>query len=219
MRLIRNLILVPVLMLTMIPAGSAAPLPSSIEKDAIRLTEQALARDAKGAQAIYQRMLGEVRALHRAVASKPFDERHAREATMAKAWLHLVSVNMENHSMIGVAIAANQLSAEMIRFQHAGSGARWDTHWLGYLGRELMLLAKEDAAVNTELLASRRSDALSTWQRLRLEVIRDFRHKPLVEEGDAMLNHLTSDTSPDSTIRYGEALAGFAGRLDHELAG
>jgi len=73
--------------------------------------------------------------------------------------------------------------------------------------------------VNAELLASRRSDALSTWQRLRLEVIRDFRHKPLVEEGDAMLNQLMHDTSDDSTIRYAEALADFAGRLDRELDG
>lgn len=198
-------------------AASVAHLPAAIEQDAIDITEAALKPDRQRLDAVYRKALHEVRSLHRSLVNKPFDERHTREVSMAYSWLELVAVNLKNHSMIGAAIAANQLSSEMIRFQHSGTEKTWDIHWLGYLGRELMLLAMEDANLNAELLASRRSDALSTWQRLRLSIIRNFRNKPLVEEGDTLFERMSPDAPPAVIIEQGRQLSLFAGKLEARI--
>ena len=197
----------------------ASELPARIETDAIAITNAALASNPKTLDRVYRKTLAEVRLLHETLVGKPFDERHAREVSQAFSWLQLVSINQKNGSMIGAAIAANQLSAEMIRFQHSGSKKSWDTHWLGYLGRELMLLTMEDANLNSELLASRMSDAVSTWQRLRLEIIKNFRDKPLVEEGDALFRRMGLGGTPDVLIRQGKDLAAFAEKLSAQLEG
>lgn len=197
----------------------ASELPAQVEADAIAMTNAALSSDQQHLQRVYRKALSEVRSLHRTLADKPFDERHAREVSQAFAWLKLVSINQKNGSMIGAAIAANQLSAEMIRFQHSGSKKSWDAHWLGYLGRELMLLTMEGANLNAELLESRRNDAISTWQRLRLEIIKNFRDKPLVEEGDALFRQIGMDSTSDKLIRQGRQLAAFAEKLSAQLEG
>ena len=218
--LIRWLILLSCLLTGSLPAFAAKPdasLPATIEQDAIAITDAALKPDRHQLEAVYRKTVKEVRALHKSLVDKPFDERHAREVSMAYSWLELVAVNLKNHSMIGAAIAANQLSAEMIRFQHAGTTRGWQIHWLGYLGRELMLLAMEDAKLNAELLASRRSDAASTWQRLRLSIIRNFRNKPLVEQGDTLFERMTPDAPAQVVIREGRQLAMFAGKLDTQI--
>ena len=80
-----------------------------------------------------------------------------------------------------------------------------------------MLLAMEDENLNAELMASRRSDAVSTWQRLRLAIIRNFRNKPLVEEGDMLFERMNPDAPVDARIEQGKQLARFAAKLDRQI--
>lgn len=188
-------------------------LSAGIETNAIALVDAALANDADAVQRRYGLLREQVERLHASVVEEKFDERRTREMTMVYSWLRLVKINIHNNSMLGAAIAANQLSGEIVRFAQSESRRNWDAHWLAYLGRELTLLLLEGAEDNADLLDSRRSDALNTWQRLRQEIISNFRNKPLVEEGDQLLQRMTSNRDEKQAIELGRQLTDFMGKV------
>jgi len=71
-------------------------------------------------------------------------------------------MDIRQKAWVGVAIAANQLSASMFRFTNYSSLRQRDIAWVGHLSRELFLLN------------ICRADLSSAWQRVGEGVIQDF---------------------------------------------
>jgi len=188
---------------------------STIEGYAEDMVDTALSQDVTGSQKLYKNIQESMNQLHLVLTKAPFNERNSRELLMAYSWMRVIAVDMKQHAWIGAAIAANQLSASMIRFLHYPTLRQRDTAWMGYLVRELILLNKEGAAMNAQLLDARVADLSETWSRVRTSLIeKDFRNKPLVEQVDKLMHVLHADQSSDAAIATAKALLAVVAKLE-----
>ena len=195
------------------PAGIPAIL-ASMEGTAEDIVNAALTGSAPATQKLYRKVHHELGQLHSHMDRLPFNERRSRELVMAYSWLRVIAIDLKQHAWVGTAIAANQLSASIIRFAHYPTLRKRDTAWLGYLGRELLLLSKEDPGANAELLNIRRADLASTWQRVGKDLIKDFRNKTLVMRGDRLIGEIEKERKPAQTIELSSQLLNFVDRIE-----
>jgi len=200
------------------PASEASGNISSIlvymESNAEDIVDAALAKNAPATQKLYQKIHNELIQLHNHMDKLPFDERRSRELVMAYSWLRVIAIDLKQHAWVGAAIAANQLSASIIRFTNYPTLRERDTAWLDYLGRELLLLSKEDPKVNSELLNVRRADLANTWQRVSKDLIENFRNKTLVMRVDHLIGEIEKERAPAQTIKLSSQLLDFVDRVE-----
>jgi len=196
------------------PSGGISATLVSMENNAEALVGAALARKAPVSWDMYQRIRTSLRRLHNHAGTRPFNERRSRELMMAYSWLRVIALDLKQHAWIGVAIAANQLSGSMIRFTNYPTLRARDTAWLGYLGRDLLLLSKENPEANAELLNVRRAELVNTWKRVSKDLIKDFRNKTLVMRGGRLISEIEKDREPAQTIRLSRRLLDFVERIE-----
>lgn len=157
---------------------------------------------------------GRFRDMHKELASKPFNERKERELAMMHAWLRIIVVAIHNRSGIGGAIAANQLTAALMRNRDFPDTAQSSIAWLDYLGREIVLLNMEDPQANANLLALRRNDITMTWNHLRdMLLLKDFRNKSITMNVDHLVQRMNPPRDPTSQIADGKELRHWMERL------
>jgi len=161
-----------------------------IEGHAEDMVDAALARDRRATLKLHKEIQGELGQLHRLAAQQPFDERRSRELVMAYSWLRVIAIDVKQGTWVGVAIAANQLDGSIIRFAQFPTLRKRDIAWLDYLGRELLLLTMENPKANAELLAIRRSELADTWHRVKRDLIKNFRNKTLLMQGDDIVTKI-----------------------------
>jgi hypothetical protein len=152
--------------------------------------------------------------MHKQLANRPFNERKERELAMMHAWVRVIAVAIRNRSSIGGAIAANQLSAALMRNQDFPDTVKSSIAWLDYLGREIVLLNMEDPKANANLLAIRRNEISSTWKHLRNLLLKDFRNKAVTMNVDHLVDHLETNLDPASQIADGKSLHDWVEKLE-----
>ncbi len=184
----------------------------SIESNAEGLVGAALARNIPATRKLYRNIQHGLARLHQHIGVLPFNERRSRELVMAYSWLRIIAIDLRHHAWVGAAIAANQLSASTMRFANSTLRKR-DIAWMGYLGRELLLLSKEDPLRNAELLNVRRADLANTWQRVSKDLIKDFRNKTLVMQGGRLIGEIEKERRPAQTIALSSQLLKFVDRI------
>ncbi len=187
----------------------------TIEDNAEHMVDTALAQDVASSQVLFKSIQKNMDQLHQSMTKAPFNERKSRELLMSYSWLRVIAVDVKQHAWIGAAIAANQLSASMIRFINYPTLRQRDTAWMDYLTRELILLNMESTSENTQLLKVRLSDMLETWKRIRKSLIeKSFRNKTLVIQVDTMIHTLETSKGSD-TIITAKQLLNFVGKIEH----
>jgi len=186
---------------------------SAMETHAENMVDAALAHDMKALQKIDANIQRDITTLHGELEGKAFNERRSRELLMAYSWTRVISVDIRQKAWVGVAIAANQLSASMFRFTNYSSLQQRDVAWMGYLSRELFLLNMENPKLNAELLNIRRADLNSTWQRVSKELIKDFHNKPRVIEGNHLMLELEKASEPMLIIKLAYKLLTFVNEV------
>jgi len=188
----------------------------TIEDNAEHMVDTALAQDVVSSQMLFSSIQQNMDQLHQSMSKAPFNERKSRELLMSYSWLRIIAVDVKQHAWIGAAIAANQLSASMIRFINYPSLRQRDIAWMDYLTRELILLNMESASENTQLLKVRLSDMLETWKRIRRSLIESsFRNKPLITQVDTMIHTLETSKASDTTIATAKQLLNFVDKIEH----
>jgi len=188
---------------------------SNMGQNAESIVDYALAQDAAGSQQMYQKILQRMDQLHHHLAGLPFDERRSRELLMAHSWMRVIAIDIKQRAWVGAAIAANQLTASIIRFTSYPTLRQRDTAWMDYLGRELLLLNLEDAKANAQLLDARRANLVETWARIKKALIsEDFRNKSLVLHGDNLIHRLQDKHAAETTIVTARKLLGFVGEVE-----
>lgn len=197
------------------PSGSISSILVSMEGNAEDIVDAALTKNAPATQKLYRKIRNELRQLHNHMDRLPFNERRSRELVIAYSWLRVIAIDLKQHAWVGTAIAANQLSASMIRFTNYPTLRERDTAWLDYLGRELLLLSKEDPKANAELLNVRRADLANTWQRISKDLIKNFRNKTLVMRGDRLISEIKKEHEPAQTIKLSSQLLDFVDRIEN----
>jgi len=189
---------------------------SNMEDYAEDMVDAALAKDAADSQKLYKKLQQHMDQLHHSLAGQPFDERRSRELLMVYSWMRVIAIDIKQRAWVGTAIAANQLSASMIRFTNYPTLRQRDTAWMDYLGRELLLLNMEDANTNAQLLDARRADLVETWSRIKNALImKDFRNKPLVLRGDNLIHLLRDNREPEPTMATARKLLNFVDKIEH----
>jgi len=186
---------------------------SAMETHAENMVDAALVHDMKTLQKIDLNIQRDITTLHGELEGKAFNERRSRELLMAYSWTRVISMDIRQKAWIGVAIAANQLSASMFRFTNYSSLRQRDIAWMGYLSRELFLLNMESPELNAELLNIRRADLSNTWSRVSEELIKDFHNKPYVIQGNHLMLELKKAHKPEQVINAAQKLLTFA----HEI--
>jgi len=188
----------------------------SIEANAEDIVDAALNNNAPATQKLYQKIHHELMQLQKYMGKLPFDERRSRELLMTYSWMRIIAIDIKQSAWVGTAIAANQLSASMIRFTNYPTLRQRDTAWMDYLGRELLLLNMEDSKANAQLLDARRADLVETWSRIKIALIsKDFRNKPLVLQGDNLIHQLRDHHTPAPTITTAKKLLDFVDKIEH----
>lgn len=178
------------------------------------MVDAALARDTVTSHKLYKNIQKNMDTLHQLLTATPFDERNSRELIMAYSWMRIITVDIKEHAWIGAAIAANQLSASMIHFLNYPTLLKRDTAWLDYLVRELLLLKMEGATMNAQLLNVRLADLSETWSRIRTSLIeKDFRNKPLLNQGDELMLSLHAAQNSDAAIATAKELLIFVDKI------
>jgi len=197
-------------------AENLSSMLSHMEDDAEQIVHTALAKNAAGSRELFNNIRRRMDQLHHSQAGQPFDERSSRELLMAYSWMRIISIDIKQKAWVGTAIAANQLTASIIRFTSYPSLRQRDTAWMGYLGRELLLLDMEDAKANAQLLDVRRANLVDTWSRIRIDLIKkDFRNKPLVLRGDKLIHLLRDNHDRQTTIVTARKLLKFIDEIEH----
>lgn len=189
------------------------PQMARIETMAESVIDQFLHNDFKAAH----HMLGVMRHafddLHRRASRKPYNERKERELASMHLWMRQMSIAIRNRSGIGGAIAANQLTASLIRYQDFPDAIKSSIAWLDYLSRDIVLLNMESPQQNASLLEFRRNDLEVTWHTLRQLLLKDMRNKAVSLRVDAVVDHLASHLDRASQIEDGNKLQALAGDL------
>jgi len=72
--------------------------------------------------------------------------------------------------------------------------------WMDYLGRDLMLLGMESRTDNLELIGLRKNQLDEIWKHVRIDMIKDFRNKPLVVRGDQLMLRMDAESNTDELI-------------------
>ncbi len=188
---------------------------ASMEADAERIVDTALEKNTATSQTLYQNIQQQMQQLHHELEGRAFDERRSRELLMAYSWMRIIAMDIKQHAWIGTAIAANQLTASIIRFTNYPTLRQRDTVWMAYLSRELLLLNMEDPAANAQLLNARRANIIETWSRIRNALImKDFRNKPLVLRGDNLIHRLRDNHEPETTMATARKLLNFVDKIE-----
>ena len=186
---------------------------SNIKHNAEGMVDAALEQDAKTLQKIGLEIQQDIAKLHDELEGQAFDERRSRELLMAYSWTRVISIDIRQKAWVGVAIAANQLSASMFRFTNYSSLRQRDIAWMGYLSRELLLLNMENPKLNAELLNIRRADLKSTWQRISRDLIENFHNKPYVIEGKHLMLKMDKTRKPTQVISLARKLLVFVNKI------
>jgi len=74
-------------------------------------------------------------------------------------------------------------------------------------------LNMEDPKLNAELLSSRSADLNSTWQRISGDLIKDFRNKPRVIEGNHLMLELGAANKPSQVITLARKMLVFVNKI------
>jgi len=186
---------------------------SSMETHVETMMNAALAHDSEALQDIDKKIEKDIAKLHKRLQKQAFNERRSRELLMAYSWARVISIDIGQQAWVGVAIAANQLSASIFRFTNYPSLQQRDIAWMGYLSRELLLLNMEDPKLNAELLNTRSTDLNSTWQRVSGEIIKDFHNKPRVIEGNRLMLELGTANKPSQVISLAKKMLVFVNKI------
>ena len=186
---------------------------SHIENNAERMVNASLAKDAKTLQKIDVEIQQDIGTLHEELEGQAFNERRSRELLMAYSWTRVIAMDIRQEAWVGVAIAANQLSASMLRFTSYSSLRERDIAWMGYLSRELLLLNMENPMLNAELLSIRQADLNSTWQRISRALIENFHNKPYVIEGKHLMLEMNKTKKPAQVIALARKLLVFVDNI------
>ncbi len=188
---------------------------SNMENSAEGMVDTALAKDTASSQKLYKKIQQNMSRLHRGLAGQPFDERRSRELLMTYSWMRVIAIDIKQSAWVGTAIAANQLSASILRFTNYPTLRQRDTAWMDYLGRELLLLNLEGANTNAQLLNARRIDVVETWARIKKALIgKDFANKPLVMKGDRLIRLLQKNHDPKTSIATARKLLAFVDEIE-----
>lgn len=180
--------------------ASQAKIVGLMEGQAEALVDTLLKHDQAGSERHYKLLQSNLNQLHARLEHKNFNERSTRELFTAYSWMRLISIDLREHTWIGAAIAANQMRGETIRFTDFTSLSLRDVAWMDYLSREVMLLSMEDMQGNKQMIDLRRSDLHDTWERVREEMIKDFRNKTLVMRGDHLISGMQQATGRKQLI-------------------
>jgi len=196
-------------------SASMNPMLADMEADAENIVDTALAKDIAGSQKSFHKIQQRMNQLHQHLAGQAFDERRSRELLMAYSWMRVIALDIKQHAWIGTAIAANQLTASVIRFTNYSTLQQRDIEWMDYLARELLLLNMEDAKANAQLLAARRANLFETWTRIKTALIsNNFRNKPLVLRGDKLIHLLLDNHEAKTTIATARKLLDFVDEIE-----
>lgn len=197
------------------PSGNISSMLSHMKDDAENIVDTALAKNAAGSQKLFNHIQHRMDQLHHNQTGQPFDERRSRELLMAYSWMRVIAIDIKQHAWVGTAIAANQLTASIIRFTKYPGLRQRDIAWMDYLGRELLLLNMEDAKANAQLLDARRANLVETWSRIKIDLIKkDFRNKPLVLRGDRLIHLLRDNHEAKTTIVTARKLLDFVDEVE-----
>lgn len=178
------------------------------------LVDSFVHKDFKTAAKQVSAIRKQFREMHKQLAHSPFNERRERELAMMHAWVRVIAVAIRNRSSIGGAIAANQLTAALMRNQDFPDTVKSSIAWLDYLGREIVLLNMEDPKANANLLAIRRNEISSTWNHLRNLLLKDFRNKTVTMSVDHLVEHLDTHLDPANQIADGKSLNAWVEKLE-----
>lgn len=186
------------------PASGQAAIVQSMEEQTGRLVDALIARDRAAAGQQYDLLKSSLDRLHSLASQKDFSERRSREVFTAYSWMRLIAIDMRQQAWTGAAIAANQMSGEIIRFTDFSTLTLRDVAWMGYLSRDVMLLSMEDMQGNMQAIELRRGELGETWKRVREELIKDFRNKTLVMRGDQMIEGIQQ--AKDGSVLIGRCV-------------
>ncbi len=196
-------------------SASMQPMLADMQADAENIVDTALAKDVPGSQKLFHQIQQRMNQLHHHLAGQAFDERRSRELLMAYSWMRVIALDLKQHAWTGTAIAANQLTASVIRFTNYSTLEQRDLAWMDYLARELLLLNMEDASANAQLLDARRANLVETWARIKTELIRNsFRNKPLVLRGDSLMHRLQKKPKPEGSMATARELMIFVDEIE-----
>jgi hypothetical protein len=188
---------------------------STIEIYAEKMVDASLKKDGLALASINKNIQQSIDVLHNKLSAQAFDERRSRELLMAYSWTRIISIDIQQQAWIGVAIAANQLTASMIRVTNYPNLQKRDLEWMDYLAREILLLNMEGPKENRELLRARYTDLQSTWHRISNKLIINFRNKPLVLKGDALILQMKNPDNVENIISTAKKILVFVRKLEN----
>lgn len=173
---------------------------SNLKGYAENMVDAALVHDAKELHKTNIQILQSIKILHNKLDKQAFNEKRSRELVMLYAWMRIISIDINQQTWLGVAIAANQLNASIIQFINYSNLQQRDIAWMDYLSYDLLLLNMESPKDNAELLRVRHTNLKNTWNRISQELIHNFHNKPTVIEGNQLMLDFEKAKNAKQTI-------------------
>jgi len=189
---------------------------SSMEIEAENLVDTLLSHDIKTSRFHYSQLSTFMRKLEAANTGAAYSEKLSRELMMTYSWLRIIDIETRKQSWVEAAIGANQLTGMIIQATNFPTMMKRDLEWLDYLGREIQLLVLEDKEPNADLLQLRKTNMTSAWERVRDELIQNFKNKPLVLEGNALMAEINQTSNSAALMSKSKAWLSFLKTIEQQ---
>jgi len=199
------------------PVPTQAGIISDMANQAEALIDNLLQKNQAGAEQHYNALKSDLDQLHGIAEKMNFNERRTRELFTAYSWMRLTAIDMRSKAWTGAAIAANQMSGEIIRFTDFANLTMRDVAWMNYLGMDVMLLSMEDMQGNQQTIDLRRDELRETWKRVREDLIKDFRNKTLVMRGDQIVGSMHEADKSNEVISLAKEELAFVDDIEKTL--
>jgi len=199
------------------PDLSFSQISFDMESQSADLVNSLLEKDQIKTDHLYKLITFNLKKLQKIQAHADFNERRAREMIMVNAWMRLISLDLKHDAWVGAAIAANQMRGEIIRFTSFSKRTLRDLAWMEYLSRDVMLLSMENPTDNIDLIGFRKEALSQVWQHVRVDMIKDFRNKPLVERGDQLMLKMDKESNARMLIDLTKAELALVNELKQAL--
>ncbi|MDQ6967648.1 MAG: hypothetical protein Q9M14_03070 [Mariprofundaceae bacterium] len=173
---------------------------NELEIHADAIVNTLLAKDLQHSRQHYNQLLKQIKKISALNSTGPYHEQLSRQLMMAYSWLRIINNEVTRKSWVEAAIGANQLRGMLIQASHYPTLIQRDLKWLDYLGKEIELLSMEDPKSNADLLMLRKATMENTWHRVRKELIKNFKNKPIVIQGDALIVGIDASNDIATTI-------------------
>jgi hypothetical protein len=151
---------------------------------------------------LFQKLDKEMNRLNKANEAIPVFTRESQEIAIQNAWFDLITIEFnEGDDMPALANAVNQFTGQLVLATNYNTRYKREIAWMDYLGRDILLMAKNhNDERNPKLLQIRKDDLKKTWSNLEVIIQKHAKGQPLIQKVKPVIKEMLNTKNPKELV-------------------